>query len=425
MTQIIDRRLNGKNKNAVNRQRFIKRFRQQIKRAVADAVAERSITDIDQGERINIPSKDTAEPVFRHGPGGRREIVQPGNQEFVVGDTFPRPKAGQKKGGGNAGNSGESTDEFVFQLSREEFLEFFFEDLALPDLVKTQLTKIHEHKWVRAGYTVQGVPTNINVIRSLKGALARRIALRNPRERQLEEAEEKLRALQDGPDADDPVTARMILDLKAEIAALKRHIEAVPFIDEFDLRYNNRIKQPKPITQAVMFCLMDVSGSMTQERKDIAKRFFILLYLFLIRNYEHIDVVFIRHHTTAKEVDEEEFFYSRESGGTVVSSALELMYEIISKRYPSHEWNIYAAQASDGDNWDDDTENCRDLLIGKIMPLLQYYAYIEIHDREDKRLWQEYKTVQATYSNFAMQRIETVEDIYPVFRELFKKRAEA
>ena len=106
-----------------------------------------------------------------------------------------------------------------------------------------------------------------------------------------------------------------------------------------------------------MFCLMDVSGSMDEERKDIAKRFFILLYLFLTRNYERIEVVFIRHHTIAKEVDEDEFFHSRESGGTVVSSALKLMQEIIRERYPLTEWNIYAAQASDGDNWDDDSSS--------------------------------------------------------------------
>lgn len=422
MMQIIDRRLNGKNKSAVNRQRFIKRFRNQIKQAVADAVAERSITEIDQGEKINIPGKDISEPVFRHGPGGRREIVQPGNQEFVVGDKLPRPKAAPKKGSG-AGNSGESTDDFTFQLSREEFLEFFFEDLALPDLVKTQLARTTEHKMVRAGYTTVGVPTNINVIRSLRGALARRIALRSPHEHKLEELEEELATLQSRNTSDDPSIRDAIFALEEKITALKRCVTAVPFIDEFDLRYNNRIKQPKPVTQAVMFCIMDVSGSMTQDRKDIAKRFFILLYLFLTRNYEHIDVVFIRHHTTAKEVDEEEFFYSRESGGTVVSSALELMHDIMTKRYPTHLWNIYAAQASDGDNWDDDTENCRNLLMQRIMPLLQYYAYIEIQEDEEKKLWREYKTVQTVFSNFAMQKIGAIADIYPVFRELFKKRA--
>ena len=423
MTQVIDRRLNGKNKSAVNRQRFIRRFKAQIKRAVADAVAGRSIVDIDNGEKINIPARDLSEPVFQHGAGGRRETVHPGNSEFVKGDRVKRPPDAAGGKGGKASDSGEGEDDFAFQLSREEFLEVFFEDLALPDLVKTQLATITDFNSVRAGYTSDGVPTNINVIRSLRGALARRIALRGPHMKRLREVDAELTALQPAgaEDDEDEATGRAF-ELEEEARELRRRIESIPFIDTFDLRYNNRVKRPRPTTQAVMFCLMDVSGSMDEERKDIAKRFFILLYLFLSRNYERIEVVFIRHHTTAKEVDEEEFFHSRETGGTVVSSALALMHEIIRDRYPSTEWNLYAAQASDGDNWDDDSTTCRDLLMGKLMPALQYYAYVEIKPDAHQSLWMAYQRVAETYGNFAMQQIDGPGDIYPVFRELFRKR---
>ena len=425
MTQIIDRRLNGKNKSAVNRQRFIRRFKSQIKRAVADAVSGRHIADIDNGEKINIPAKDMSEPVFQHGPGGRREAVHPGNTDFVTGDKIKRPPESGGGRGSKAGNSGEGEDDFAFQLSREEFLELFFEDLALPDLVKTQLTTLTDFKSVRAGFTSDGVPTNINIVRSLRGALARRIALRGPHMKRLREATAELTALQpatDIVDDEEEASEQRISDLEAEIRHLKGRIEAIPFIDTFDLRYNNRIKQPIPSTQAVMFCLMDVSGSMDEARKDTAKRFFILLYLFLKRNYERIEVVFIRHHTTAKEVDEDEFFHSRETGGTVVSSALELMHETIRDRYPATDWNIYAAQASDGDNWDNDSPKCRELLLNRIMPRLQYFAYVEITPDRHQSLWREYERVADTYSNFAMQQIESAQDIYPVFRELFRKR---
>ena len=136
----------------------------------------------------------------------------------------------------------------------------------------------------------------------------------------------------------------------------------MPFLDTNDLRYNLHVKRPVPTSQAVMFCLMDVSGSMDQQIKDMAKRFYLLLYMFLKRHYERTDIVFIRHHTVAKEVDEQEFFYSRETGGTVVSSALRLMKEVIDARYSPNEWNIYGAQASDGDNWNDDSPICRKLL---------------------------------------------------------------
>ena len=418
MTQIIDRRLNGKNKSAVNRQRFLRRFRSQIKQAVADAVADRSITDLDRGEQVNIPAKDISEPVIVHGAGGRREIVHPGNSDFVAGDRIPRPPGGGTGNGKDASNSGEGVDDFVFNLSRDEFLEFFFDDLALPDLVKTQLATITEYKRVRAGHTRDGIPSNIDVIRSLKGALARRMALRAPHLGRLRQAENELAALAADPEEDEGAISL----LEDEIAHLRRRIETIPFIDTFDLRYRNHKKEPKPTTQAVMFCLMDVSGSMDEQRKEIAKRFFILLYLFLTRNYERIEVVFIRHHTIAKEVSEEDFFYARETGGTVVSSALELMYEIVRERYPTSEWNIYAAQASDGDNWDDDSPRCRDLLVEKIMPCVQYFAYVEITPDHHQTLWHEYDQIKSLYRNFAMQRIDGVADIYPVFRELFKKQ---
>jgi len=419
--QLIDRRLNGKNKSAVNRQRFIRRYKQQIKKAVDESIAERSITDFDSGEKINIPAKDISEPIFSHDQGGSHETVHPGNSDFITGDKIKRPSnSGGTGQDGNASNTGEGQDEFSFNMSREEFLEFFFEDLALPDLVKTQLATIIEYKTLRAGFTSDGIPTNINVVRSLKGALGRRLAMSGPLKKRLKELEAELNSLQNSPAPENSSTA--LEELHHDIAEVKRRIAAIPFIDTFDLRYNNHIKQPIPSTRAAMFCLMDVSGSMDQARKDIAKRFFILLYLFLTRSYENIDVVFIRHHTVAKEVEEEEFFHSRETGGTVVSSALELMHEIINQRYPANEWNIYAAQASDGDNWHDDSPICKELLHDKLMPLLQYFAYVEILSDRHQRLWDEYETIKSDYKNFAMQDIKNVGEIYPVFRKLFKKQ---
>ncbi|HEB77824.1 MAG TPA: YeaH/YhbH family protein [Methylothermaceae bacterium] len=416
MSQIIDRRLNPKHKSAVNRQRFLKRFRKQIRKAVSDAVDGRSVTDTDSGEQITIPAKDLSEPVFQHGPGGRREIVHPGNKEFITGDRIPRPEGGGGRGN-RASNQGEGMDDFVFELSRDEFLEFFFEDLELPDLVKTRLAQEVSHKSVPAGFSKDGIPPNLHVIRSLREAHARRIALTAGKRRRLRELEAERMALkaEGAPESD-------IVALEQEIELLRKRIAAVPFIDTLDLRYRNRIQVPKPTTQAVMFCLMDVSGSMDQYKKSLAKRFFLLLYLFLSRNYERTDVVFIRHHTVAKEVDEQEFFYSRETGGTVVSSALELMRDIIRARYPSQDWNIYAAQASDGDNWPEDSGNCSRLLDEEILPYLQYYAYIEIDNDYPLGLWQEYEKVAARWPNFAMQAIDTPADIYPVFRELFRKR---
>ena len=289
--------------------------------------------------------------------------------------------------------------------------------MALPNLKKNQFDKVTQYETYRAGYQTDGVPSNLDIVRSLKGSVARRIALSASDKRKLKECEEELdRLLNDKHD-----NTTQVLALEEEIATLKAKIARVPFIDTFDLRFKNYDKRPLPSSKAVMFCLMDVSGSMDQATKDMAKRFYILLYLFLTRTYENVEVVYIRHHTQAKEVDEQEFFFSQETGGTIVSSALKLMDEVIGERYSDGDWNIYAAQASDGDNWADDSPQCRDLLTQKLLPATRYYAYIEITERQHQSLWREYEKVADTHDNFVCKHIQTQADIYPVFRELFKR----
>jgi uncharacterized sporulation protein YeaH/YhbH (DUF444 family) len=420
LAYLIDRRVQSKNKSAVNRERFLRRYKGQIKDAVTRAVKGRSITDVENGEKISIPVKDVNEPNFGHAHGGVWETVSPGNKEYLKGDRIQRPRGGSGSGKGQAGNSDQaSEDDFIFELTREEFMNYFFDDLELPNMVKTQLTSTTEFRNQRAGYKMSGTTTNIHILRSLRGALGRRIAVGGGTRRRLKEAELELQQLlQDEVPEDDPIVVR----LRREIHHLHTRLLAIPFIDPFDLRYSNRIKVPKPSSQAVMFCIMDVSGSMDESKKDTAKRFFILLYLFLTRAYDKIDVVFIRHHTQAAEVDENDFFNSRESGGTVVSSALHLLTKIMRERYASSDWNSYVAQASDGDNWDNDSITCRQLLINTVMPAVQYFAYVEITDGEPQNLWHEYKQVMDFHPHFAMQKIETPADIYPVFRELFKKQ---
>jgi uncharacterized sporulation protein YeaH/YhbH (DUF444 family) len=420
MAQFIDRRLNGKNKSAVNRQRFLRRHKQKIKESVTDAVNRRSITNTETGEDVSIPSKDLNEPIFHQGQGGVKERVHPGNDQFITGDKIERPPKGGQGGGagqGEASPDGEGADEFVFQISKDEYLDILFEDLALPNLKKNQINKIKEWKTHRAGYQTAGMPSNIAIVRSLQQSLARRTAMTAGKRKMLDELNRQLDEIK----ISEPAQPMEEKRLKEEIASLRKKIDSVPFIDTFDLRFKNYEKRPVPSSQAVMFCLMDVSGSMDQATKDIAKRFYVLLYLFLTRTYENVEVVFIRHHTQAKEVDEHEFFYSQETGGTIVSSALKLMKEIVEDRYPTGEWNIYAAQASDGDNWADDSPRCRDLLVNKLLPACQYYSYIEITRRTHQTLWHEYEKLENDFDNFAMKNIRSVDDIFPVFRELFQK----
>lgn len=427
MSYIIDRRQNSGKKSTVNRQRFLKRYRKHIKEAVEETVNSRSITDLNQGGTVTIPRKDISEPVFHHGNAGIRKRVFPGNKEFNEGDEFKRPESNGGGGGagkGKASNQGEGEDEFSFNISQGEFLDFMFEDLELPYLVKKQLKNSTEYETRRAGFTHAGSPDKIHVIRSLRAAQSRRIALSGKERRELKALLAEREALEQQQETAE--IAVQIEGLNSRIEVLKKRISRVPFIDDFDIRYNNLIRVPVPSSKAVMFCVMDISGSMTQSIKDIAKRFFILLYLFLQRNYKQIELVFVRHHTQAKEVDEQEFFYSRETGGTIVSSALTLTSEIINERYPPQNWNIYVAQASDGDNWEGDSTICKELLDKKILPMVQYFAYIEITKGPRQNLWHEYKTLCEHWPEaFNMQHLESAAEIYPVFRKLFEKRTES
>ena len=414
--QIIDRRLAGKNKSIGNRERFLRRHKEQIREAVKRAVDGRGIRDLVQGEDIHIPKRDISEPVFSHGQGGRRETVHPGNDEYVRGDRIERPPGGG--GSGGASDQGEGDDDFVFHLSKEEFMQVFFDDLALPNLARTTLADTPEFKTHRAGYSSDGTPNNLHVVRSMRGAIGRRIAIGSESRRELHRLETHLDHLLSHPQP--RVHEPEIAGLRLDIEALRARLARIPYLDPIDLRYRSRVRVPQPTTKAVMFCLMDVSGSMDEARKDLSKRFFILLYLFLTRHYERIDIVFIRHHTQAQEVDEQNFFHSTETGGTVVSSALVLMDEIARSRYPTSEWNIYGAQASDGDNWHHDSGRCRELLASRILPLCRYFAYVQVAD-EEQNLWDEYAALADENPVFAVRKATAPAQIYPVFRDLFKK----
>ncbi|MCK9512086.1 MAG: YeaH/YhbH family protein [Pigmentiphaga sp.] len=416
MNSLIDRRLNGRNKSAVNRARFIRRYQSQIRRAVRDMVDTRSLQDMDRGGDVHLPARDIAEPTFHHGPGGDREIVHPGNREFNRGDRINRPPQGGGAGKGEPGH-GESVDDFIFTLTREEFLNLFFEDLELPHLVRNQLGETRQQQWQRAGYTVSGPPSQLSVRRTLQTSLARRIALGAGARSRLALAEDALAAAR----ASGAAPSRLA-ELQLELDEAKAQLARVPFLDDVDLRYRHRVATPAPVAQAVMFCMMDVSGSMDENKKDLAKRFFSLLYLFLTQHYETVDLVFIRHTDNAEEVDEATFFHDRKSGGTVVLSALELMEEIVRQRYPATEWNVYAAQASDGDAFGADAGRSARFLAEHLLPLTRYFAYIEVLDPGDHRrsaLWAEYERHGSEH--FAMRRVRERREIYPVFRELFRK----
>jgi uncharacterized sporulation protein YeaH/YhbH (DUF444 family) len=426
---IIDRRPNPKGKSLANRQRFIDRARGEVRDALADALKRRKLGESVGGEKVSIPTRGITEPVFRPARrGGQREYVVPGNRKFVVGDRIERPQGGEGGGRGNASpEDGGEQDAFEFVLSKDEFLDLFFEDLELPDLIKTQMKETEATQLARAGFSMAGVPAALNVVRTMRNSLARRISLHRPTPSEIEALERQVETARAADDEEG--AAQGLRDL--EVA--QRRARRVAYIDPVDVRYNRFERVPKPNTQAVMFCLMDVSGSMTEAMKDLAKRFFLLLHVFLTRRYKHVDIVFIRHTSNAQEVDEDTFFHSRETGGTIVSTALEEMMRVVRARYGPDNWNIYAAQASDGDNYTEDSDRCSQLLGAEILPITQYFAYIEVGAEATLRhgfpspptdLWRTYSQIAEQHANFAMRKVADPTQIFPVFHELFAKQRE-
>jgi uncharacterized sporulation protein YeaH/YhbH (DUF444 family) len=413
---IVDRRLNPRGKSLENRQRFLRRAKASVQRAVKQSSQGRDIQDVLEGGEVSIPLDGMNEPRLRRGGGGVNDQVLPGNKKFIEGDMLPRPR----EGGGRPKEAGEGDgeDAFRFVLTREEFVDLFLDDLELPDLAKRRLAQAEGITPRRAGYSVSGSPANIAVNRTMRLAMARRVALRRPRPEAIQALEAELAECQD--------EARRA-ELKAEIAALSRKLKRIPYIDPIDIRYRRFENVPKPVAQAVMFCLMDVSGSMSEHMKDLAKRFYMLLYIFLTRRYRHVEIVFIRHTDQAEEVDEETFFRSPATGGTLVSSALEAMRQVVVARYHPDDWNIYAAQASDGDNSYADGAATERLLTGSILPVCQYFAYLEVGDEgsgtmSDSSLWSLYQHLRADGAQLAMRKVSRRSEIYPVFHELFQRR---
>ncbi len=417
--QIIDRRLNPKSKSLGNRQRFMRRAKTEIRAAVRDALKKRRVSEVEGSERISISSKSLREPSFSLSRNdGSRDFVVPGNEEFAVGDTIRKPPSGGGASGALGGYDDEGNDDFVFTLSKEEFLELFFEDLKLPKLVKAQLKTVRSHKFARAGITKAGSPAKLNRGRTLRHSLARRVALNRPTRASLDRLAVEIA----DAEAETPRNEARIAELLARLKKIVHLRKTIAYVDPLDLRFNRHEKRPKPTTQAVMFCLMDVSASMTEPLKDIAKRFFMLLNVFLSRHYRDVDVVFIRHTTEAQEVDEETFFSATTTGGTVVSTALEEMQRIVAERYPLGDWNIYAAQASDGHNVSEDMERCVTLMEKTLLPACQYFAYIEVDTSSTPSrsvIWNGYLPLAERSDRFAIRHVTSPGEIYHVFRDLF------
>src|SRR5882672_1494043 len=419
LMRIVDRRADPPGRGTVNRERFIRRFKGEIKRAVDEEISKRGIADVGKGGKISIPGRGLKEPYLHHDDKtGSRDFVLPGNREYVPGDSIKRPDGGGADGEGDEPGEGESRDSFAFALSRDEFLSLFFDDLELPNLERTKLGDVTFERWRRAGYSKDGVQANLSALATMKMSIMRRIAMRGGITLRIDDL---MREMDHADEAQRKV-------LSEEIARLIARRESLPFLEEIDRRFRARQPIPAPATRAVMLCLMDVSGSMDERKKDLAKRFFSLLYLFLSRKYGAVEVVFIRHTEQAEEVDEQRFFNDPLTGGTLVRPALELAQRVIDTRYGGPDWNVYVAQASDGDCTSEDGRLSAEFVKDVMLPKVRYFAYVDIPSssgwfNRPSDLWQSYDAIEDP--GFARRSVRGRSDIWPVFRELFTRKQTA
>jgi len=468
MSTLIDARQRGRDKSADNRARFLRRFRGLLRSKVADLARHRSIRDANQGAELELSPHDISEPRFRHRAGsGAQSKILPGNDRFTRGEHIARRPQGAAEGGSDPADGSAGDDPFRFVLTRDEYLGILFDDLELPRLLRTQQADITETRIRRAGYSRQGVPGTLAVPRTMKTSLARRTALSGALREQLRLARAELAAREAEAEAEAAVkaeaeaateaTARSASEattksaseatlnpasadalapesertttlatdqptnvaqrLRSRIAELERQLQHVPFLDELDLRYRAAVPFESPRTAAVMICLMDVSSSMDEDLKDIAKRFFLLLYLFLERKYDRVELVFIRHTEDAEECQEQEFFHGSKSGGTRVLAGLQKVAEV-ALRYPASHWNVYLAQASDGDAFGDDGTRSAQFLASTLRERLRFAVFLGVGNDENSTLARSYRAI-ADAGYLSMAHAANRDLVYPAFRALF------
>tara|TARA_Y100001963_G_scaffold158682_2_gene259177 strand:- start:439 stop:1683 length:1245 start_codon:yes stop_codon:yes gene_type:complete len=329
---------------ASDRMRHKKKIDKAIKDSIKDVIAEESIIGQNGKKKIRIPVRGIKEYRFIYGNNEDNKTVGSGGDHNVKrGQKIGQKRSGKGSGQGTGKASNEKGDEYYdVEVTLEELAEYLFADLELPDLEKKQFKFVSQETIKRKGYRFKGIRPRLSKKETLKRKLRR------------QKMAQKVGTYD--PDSD----------------------ERFPFHQD-DLKYHHIKPKIKENSSAVIFFLMDVSGSMSQARKYLARSFFFLLYQFLNHKYEKVDVVFISHSTYASRVTEDDFFKVGTFGGTIVSSALDLELEIIDKEYHPNTWNIYTFYCGDGENWSSDNEKCLDLF-KQLKELSQLTGYCEINE---------------------------------------------
>jgi len=435
----IDRRNTGRGKSSNNRQKLLKRIRDSIRNAKPEDIDAGGVHRAgsahganSQTNPVKVARQALTEPTFHYDPNsGEHELVLIGNDVWLKGDEFPMSKGKGRGKGSGSGPGEQGEDDFIINISRSEFYDVFFEDCELPDLKETHEKDLPEHVMKRAGFQKVGNPGQLAVVRSFKHSLARRLALTKPSRDELMELEDELKYLM-SDNAEHESTdlwAQRVLAVTTRIAELKRKVDGIGLYEEVDLRYRKTEKVQVKASDAVLCMLMDISGSMDEEKKRMARKFFTLQYAFIVKKYPQTDLIFIPHTDEAEEVDEEEFFTTRKSGGTVVSPAWALLHTIIKERYDANQTNIYVSYAGDGDNWDSDNPNVtKEIVESGLMAKLRHAVYVQVGQSfgagygGGPTLWSIMQNIASSSKKLAMIKIADEHAVFDAFKTVYKKR---
>tara|TARA_B100000700_G_scaffold286022_1_gene340534 strand:- start:173 stop:1339 length:1167 start_codon:yes stop_codon:yes gene_type:complete len=371
-------------RSATDRSRHKKKIERAIREGVHNIVSDESIIGKDGKKKIKIPVRGIKEFKFVYGKNeSNRRVGSAPGKPLKKGQKLLKKKPKDKgQGEGKAGK--DPGEEFYeVEITLEELSSYLFDSLKLPDLEKKKFKNIVSNKFKRSGYKSQGIRPRLSKKETLKNKIKRKKAAQRTR----------------GLDEE----------------------ERFPFHKK-DLKYK-RIKQKKDeTTNAVIFCIMDVSGSMTQNKRFIARSFYFLLYHFLRHKYKNLEIVFISHTVDAKEVSEDDFFTVTTMGGTIISSGLEKCLEIVKERYHPSMWNVYAFHCSDGDNWPEDDSKAISRSL-ELKDLCQLYCYIQIIPLQDLTMWSKGGMAEKYYpltdEKFKVVQIENKDQIWQEFNRLF------
>jgi uncharacterized sporulation protein YeaH/YhbH (DUF444 family) len=436
----VDRRKTGKGKSLPNRQKLLDRIRESVRKAKPDDIDASGIKGaVSSGKQLANPVKVARdalqEPSFRYAAStGEQDMVLPGNDRWLKGDEIPISGEGEGDGAGSGNGPGEDgEDDFIINISRSEFFDVFFDDCELPDLEQCAEKELPEAVRKPAGFAKEGTPGQLSVIRSYRNSLGRRRALTLDDREEIAALEEELLKVQEFLDGNVLSVSynNRYKEITARIEELRTKIAAIPTFEKVDHRYRKSEKVMVKSADAVVIFCMDISGSVDEQMKRTARKFFSLQYAFIKRKYPNTDLVFIYHTDVAEEVSEEEFFTTRKNGGTIISPAIALAHKIIKERYDATTTNIYFSYAGDGDNWPSDNSAMIDEFETKgFLSKLRHSVYVQVGEEMrgyggmtgQASTWNTMESISKTSKKVHTIKIRDEGEVFDAFKKIYRKK---